>query len=80
MERLQMNETWELNIFRHIQTQKNKISKLAKMSVQTKKKINVSNAGNAIRKLCSSQATKNVFVDRSAKSLRAQWDGEKTKE
>ena len=34
--------------------------------------------GNAIGKLCIGRVTKIVWVDRSAKSFVAQWDGEMT--
>ena len=47
------------------------MSKLTKaqLSVKTKNKICVDKAGNTIRKLCASLATKNVLVDCSADPL-----------
>ena len=43
------------------------------LSVKTKTK---GEAGNAISKLCTGKATKNVLVDRSAEPLGAHWDAE----
>ena len=39
----------------------------------------VGEAGNAISKLCASQATKNKWVGRSTETLGAHWDEEMAK-
>ena len=63
-------------MFRHIQTQKyKKWTDENTVYVKTKTKLLV--ARQVIRKMCADQATKNVWVDCSAKPLGKHWDYER---